>query len=107
MYIDRRSLTGHALALVALLSVPHLLSAVLRVAIETWEATGRWPWWFPELWSVGATVARYTQAIDFVASLVVPLCVFALGVHLGLSLRDADSSGDDSRDADARGDSAA
>ena len=95
MSVDRRSLLGHALALVALLSVPHLLSAVLRSAVRTWEATGNWPWWFPELPSVGATVARYAQGIEFVSSLLVPLGVFALGVHLGQSLRDADARGDE------------
>jgi len=91
MSFDRQSLLGHTLALVALLSVPHLLSAVLGAAFRTWEATGRWPWWFPELWSVGATVTRYAQAIEVVSSLLVPLGVFALGLHLGQSLREADA----------------
>jgi hypothetical protein len=95
MSVDRRSPFGHALALVALLSVPHLPSAVLRSAVRTWETAGNWPWWFPELPSVGATVARCAQAVEFVSSLVVPLGVFALGVHLGQSLRSTDARGDE------------
>jgi predicted permease len=107
MSVDRRSLLGHALALVALLSVPHLLSAALGAALRTWETTGHSPWWFPELWSVGATAARYAQVVDLVSSVVVPLSVFALGVRLGRSLRAGEARGDDSPGPDARGDSAA
>jgi len=97
---DPPPLIGYVAALVGLLTVPHLLSAVLGVAVRTWETTGSWPWWLPELWSVGATVARYSQLVDFVSSLVVPLAVFGLGVHLGLSRRGAvGENGDSRRDA--------
>jgi len=97
MDLDRPPLIGYVTALVGLLLVPHLLSTALGVAVRTWETTGSWPWWFPELWSVGATVARYSQLVDFVSSLVVPLAVFGLGVHLGLTRRGVAVRDEDSR----------
>ena len=101
MDLDRPPLLGYVVALLGLLAVPHLLSRILGVAVRTWETTGSWPWWFPELWSVGATVARYSQLVDFVSYLVVPLLVFGLGVHFGLSRRGTVGGKEDSR-PDAR-----
>lgn len=86
---DRRSLLVHALGALALVSVPMALDALVGVAVDARFATGRFPWWFPSLWSTGATLVRYHQLVSLLTYVLVPAGVFLLGYRYGTTRPDA------------------